>query len=213
VVVKPGSLSDAFFLRFSIHALGVGPRIDDSGCILLKREKNAENATGLSVLRSHRLQGEKPRQLEQEDCMTHLVLALALFGSEEVFGNFGLWTFLSVGAVALFGIFIPVVTWIQSREREREAFYKSETIRRVAEASTDGAKATVDLLREQNRLGLIKTREALKIAGVINIGVGIGLVIFLRMLVGLDIALCGLIPGFIGAGMLVYVYVLAEPLD
>jgi hypothetical protein len=142
--------------------------------------------------------------------MTHFVLAH--FGSEDVFRSFGMWAFLSVAAVALFGIFIPVATWIENRRKEREAFYKSETIRRVAEASTDGAKATVDLLREQNRLGLIKTREALKIAGVINIGVGIGLVIFLRVLVGLNIALCGLIPGFIGVGMLVYVYVLAEPM-
>jgi hypothetical protein len=142
--------------------------------------------------------------------MTHLILAL--FGSDEVFGSFGLWVFLSVGAVALFGIFIPVVTWIENRRKEREAFYRSETIRRVAEASSDGAKVTVELLREQNRLVLLKTREGMKIGGVINIGVGIGLVIFLRMLVGMNIALCGLIPGLIGVGMLVYVYVLAEPL-
>lgn len=139
-------------------------------------------------------------------------LTTALFGSNDVFGSFGLWAFLSVASVALFGIFIPVVTWIESRSKERAAFYKSETIRRVAEASPDGAKATVELLREQSRLGLIKTREALKIAGVINIGVGVGLVIFLRMLVGLNIAMCGLIPAFIGAGMLVYVYALAEPM-
>jgi hypothetical protein len=181
-----------------------------AGCIFLQAVKIQENATVLSEPRSHRLQGEKPRLRDQEDCMMHLIMAL--FGSEEVFGNFGLWAFLSVGAVALFGIFIPVVHWIDSRQKEREAFYKSETIRRVAEASPDGAKATVELLREQSRLGLIKTREGLKIGGVINIGVGIGLVIFLRMLVGMNIALCGLIPGFIGVGMLVYVYVLAEPM-
>ncbi|MGA2170706.1 MAG: DUF6249 domain-containing protein [Terracidiphilus sp.] len=139
-------------------------------------------------------------------------LAMHLLGAPDMNGM-GLWMFLSVGAVALFVVFIPTVHFIDSRRKEREAFYKSETIRRVAEASGDGAKATVELLREQNRIGLIKTREGLKIGGVINLGVGIGLVIFLRALVGSDVALCGLIPGLIGVGMLVYVYVLAAPLE
>ena len=143
--------------------------------------------------------------------MTHLVMAL--FGSEEVFGSFGMWAFLSIGAVALFGIFIPVTSWIDSRRKEREQFYKAETIRRVAEASPDGAQATVNLLREQDRLNRLKAREGLKIGGVINMGVGIGLVIFLRALTGPQVALCGLIPGFIGVGMLVYVYVLASPIE
>jgi hypothetical protein len=143
--------------------------------------------------------------------MTHLLMAL--FGSEDVFGGFGLWAFLSVGAVALFGIFIPVTTWIDSRRKERESFYKAETVRRVAEASPDGAKATVEMLREQDRLSRLKAREGLKIGGVINLGVGIGLVIFLRALTGPQVALCGLIPGFIGVAMLVYVYVLAAPVE
>ena len=143
--------------------------------------------------------------------MTHL--GVLLFGSEEVFGSFGLWAFVSVSAVALFGVFIPLVTWIENRRKERDAFYKSETIRRVAEASTDSARTTVELLREQHRMGLQKTREGMKIAGIINVCVGIGLLIFLRALIGAEpVYLCGLIPGFIGVGMLVYVYVLAEPL-
>ena len=143
--------------------------------------------------------------------MTHL--GVLLFGSEEVFGSFGLWAFLTISAVALFAVFIPLVTWMENRRKERDAFYKSEMIRRVAEASGDGAKATVELLREQHRMGLSKTREGMKIAGIINICVGIALLIFLRALIAADpVYLCGLIPGFIGIGMLVYVYVLAEPL-
>jgi hypothetical protein len=143
--------------------------------------------------------------------MMHLLMAL--FGPDEVFAGSGLWAFLSIGAVALFGIFIPVVTWIDSRGKEREAFYKAETIRRVAEASGDGARATVELLRQQDRLSRVKAREGLKIGGVINLGVGIGLVLFLRALTGPQVALCGLIPGFIGIAMLVYVYVLAAPVE
>ncbi len=144
--------------------------------------------------------------------MTHL--ALALFGSNDIFGSFGLWAFLSVGAVALFGVFIPVVTFIESRRKEREAFYQAETIRRVAEASGDGAKATVELLREQSRQERSKKREGMKIGGLINVGVGVALIIFLHALVhDAPVYLCGLIPGLTGVAMLVYVFALAAPLE
>ena len=142
--------------------------------------------------------------------MTHL--AMFLFGTPDM-EDMGRWLFLSVGAVSIFVVFIPLVTWMGTRQKEREAFYKAESIRRVAEASSDGAKATMDLLREQNRMSLIKIREGLKIGGVICLGVGIGLVAFLSRLVGSQVALCGLIPGFIGLAMLVYVYFLAAPIE
>jgi hypothetical protein len=139
-----------------------------------------------------------------------------LFGPEvAVFANYGLWLFLSIGAVALFGVFIPTVTWIDSRRKEREAFYKAETFRRMSEASGEGAKAAVELMREEERIKQVKAREGLKIAGVINVAVGIALVIFLRAMLGGHQGapyLCGLIPGFVGIAMLVYVYFLAEPL-
>jgi hypothetical protein len=156
--------------------------------------------------------GKNPAIPIQEHSMTHLVLAL--FGSDDVFGSFGLWAFLSVGAVALFGVFIPLVTFIESRRKEREAFYQAETIRRVAEASNDGAKATVELLREQNRQEKSKKREGMKIGGLINVGVGLGLMVFLHALVhDAPVYLCGMIPGLIGVAMLVYVYFLAAPLE
>ncbi|HEY1904052.1 MAG TPA: hypothetical protein VGG56_16600 [Terracidiphilus sp.] len=143
--------------------------------------------------------------------MTHFVLSL--FNDNDVFGSFGLWAFLSVGAVALFAVFIPLVTFISSRKEEREAFYKAETIRRVAEAPPGSSMAAIEFMREQNRISRIKAREGLKIGGLINIGVGIALVIFLRALIGMNIALCGLIPALIGVAMLVYVFALAGPLE
>jgi hypothetical protein len=146
----------------------------------------------------------------KEDFMSHLVTIL--FGAPEMEG-IGLWLFLSVASVAMFAVFIPLVVWIGSRQKEREAFYKAETIRRVAEASGDGARATMELLREENRMTLIKMREGLKIGGVICLAVGIGLIAFLTRLAGSEVALCGLIPGIIGVAMLVYVYVLAAPTE
>jgi hypothetical protein len=140
-------------------------------------------------------------------------LALLLFNNPEVFESAGKWIFLSVGAICLFAIFIPTVTWIDKQHKEREAFYKAETIRRVAEASGEGAKAAMELMHEEVRIKALKTSEGMKIAGLINLGVGIGLLIFLHALVpGEAVYLAGLIPGFIGVAMLVYVYVLAAPI-
>jgi hypothetical protein len=114
----------------------------------------------------------------------------------------------------LFGIFLPIVSWIDSRRKEREAFYRAETFRRVAEAPGESGTSAVQLLREQERMQAIKTREGLKIGGVINVGVGAGLIIFLHAMLGGGSAyLCGLIPLFIGVAMIVYVYVMAPSIE
>lgn len=107
--------------------------------------------------------------------------------------------------------FTAVVHWVDSSRKEREAFYRAETLKRLADAPGEGAKATIELMREDERIKRLKAREGLKIGGLINIGVGIALLIFLRALVGASVSLCGLIPGFIGVAMLVYVFVLAPP--
>jgi hypothetical protein len=143
--------------------------------------------------------------------MTHL--ALLVFGPDEIFGNYGLWVFLSVGAVALFGVFLPITTWLESRRKEREAFYKTETLRRVSEGSGDGGKASIEFLREQNRMAQFKTLEGLKIGGLIMIGTGIGVVALLWFLAGPAVSSCGVIPLLIGVAMLVYVYFLAAPVQ
>jgi hypothetical protein len=143
--------------------------------------------------------------------MTNLALYLLDVQNSAVFG---MWMFLSVGAVALFVVFIPVTTWIESQRKEREAFYRAETVRRITEASGEGAKAAVELLREQDRIERGKKYEGLKIGGLVNVGIGLGLSIFLYMLLpGKGVYLCGLIPGMIGVALLTYVYLLAKPVD
>lgn len=143
--------------------------------------------------------------------MTHLTVLLG--GPDEVFGNYGLWVFLSIGAVALFAVFLPITTWLESRRKEREAFYKAETLRRVSESSSDGGKASIEFLREQNRLMQFKTLEGLKIGGLIMIGVGVGVVVLLWFLAGPAVSSCGVIPLLIGVAMLAYVYLLAAPVQ
>jgi purine-cytosine permease-like protein len=128
--------------------------------------------------------------------------------------------------VAIFGILVPIVSvvsvftfvtfavWFETRRKEREAFYKSETLRRITESSGEGAKAAIELLREEDRLKRIKAREGLKIGGLVNLGLGVALMIFLRVLVSSrGVYLCGLIPALIGVSLLVYVLYMAAPLE
>jgi hypothetical protein len=124
-----------------------------------------------------------------------------------------------VGELVPIVIFVSVFTflvfaaWFSTRLKEREAFYKSENLRRITETSGEGAKAAIELLREDERLKRIQAHESVKIGGVVTLGVGLGLVIFLWAMVGPKLALCGLIPGLVGVAFLVYVYFLAPPVE
>jgi hypothetical protein len=134
---------------------------------------------------------------------------------------------IPIAAIVSPFVFVIFVVWFGTRRKEREAFYRSENLRRITEASGEGAKAAIDLLKEEERLKRIKAREGMKIGGLINVGLGIGLMIFLRVLLGGasvpgteflnggmgGVYLCGLIPGLIGAALLVYVYFLAGPVE
>jgi len=145
--------------------------------------------------------------------MTNLALTMFESGLGDISGM-GLWIFLSVGAVALFVVFIPVTTWIEGQRKEREAFYKAETIRRLTESSGEGAKAAIELLREQSRLDARKKREALKIGGLTTMAVGVALLIFLHQLVpNQAVYLCGLIPGLIGVVQIIYALFLAPKVE
>jgi len=143
-------------------------------------------------------------------------LTMLLLDGEGIFANpvMGLWMFLSIGAVSLFVVFIPLTSWIEARRKEREAFYKADTMRRLVESSGEGAKIAMEMLKEQDRQQRVKTREGMKIGGLINLGVGIALMIFLRALIGHEpVYLCGLIPGFIGVAMLTYALFLAPKIE
>ena len=133
--------------------------------------------------------------------------------------NFGL-------LIPIIGVCIPIVAIVSvfvfvtfavrygSQRREREAYYKAESLRRITESSGEGAKAAIDLLKEEERLKRINTREGLKIGGLVCFSVGIALVIFLRALIGNEpVYLCGLIPGFIGVALLAYVFFMAGPVE
>jgi hypothetical protein len=123
--------------------------------------------------------------------------------------NGALFLFLAVGSVALFS-FVAVAVWSENRRKEREAFYRSEVLKKVAETQGTGAASALDLLREQEMFADRRRRGATILGGLVNIAVGLALMIFLRMITNdAPVYLCGLIPLFIGIALVVYAYLLA----
>jgi hypothetical protein len=126
---------------------------------------------------------------------------------------FPIFMFLSVGAVALFS-FVAVAAWSDARRKEREAYYKSETLKKIAESGTGGG-AALEFLREQEKIAERKRREGMKLGGLITAVVGIALMIMLRAMghdpitgVPAGTYLVGLIPLLVGIVLLLYSYML-----
>ena len=114
-----------------------------------------------------------------------------------------------VGSIALFS-FLAVAVWSGTRQRERETYYKNETLKKIAESSGEGAKAAIELLREDRKPTQKRSIEGMKLGGLITSAVGIGLMALLH---GLEheepVYLVGVIPLLIGLVLLAYAFLLA----
>jgi hypothetical protein len=118
----------------------------------------------------------------------------------------GMYLFLSVGAISVF-TFVSIAVWTGTRQAEREAYYKAESLRRIAEMPGEGALQVIAMMRDEARLKEHRKIEGMKLGGVVNVAVGVGLYFMMRNL-GAP-ALVGLIPGLIGVALLVYALTLA----
>ena len=93
--------------------------------------------------------------------------------------------FLAVASIALYS-YLSINSYVNGRRKEREAYYKNETVRRRLEGT--------------------------KLGGLITTAVGLGLMIFLGIanddshLIGVAI---GVVPLMVGLALLLYAYRLA----
>jgi hypothetical protein len=114
-----------------------------------------------------------------------------------------------VGSIALFS-FLAVHTWSDARRKEREAYYRGETLKKIAESSGEGAKSALELLREQEKNAAKRLVEGLKLGGLITAAVGIGVMVLLYGLIhGEPVYLAGFVPFLIGLALLAYAFVFA----
>jgi hypothetical protein len=117
-----------------------------------------------------------------------------------------------VGSIALFS-FLGVASWSDARRKERESYYTTEALKKIADSSGDGAKSAVEYLREQERNARRRRVEGLKLGGLITAAVGLGVMVFLHSVVhdadDRGVYLVGLIPLLIGIVLAVYAFALA----
>jgi hypothetical protein len=119
-----------------------------------------------------------------------------------------IFVFLAVAAIALYS-YLSINSFVNGRRKEREAYYRNETVRRLTESQGAGADAAIALMREEDRLGTIRRLEGTKLGGLITTAVGIGLMIFLGIanddnhLIGVGI---GIVPLMVGLALLLYAY-------
>jgi Flp pilus assembly protein TadB len=119
--------------------------------------------------------------------------------------------FLSIVSVAMFS-FIGVAVWSRERRREREAYYRSETLRKIAETQGAGGNSAIEFLREDEKYAARRRGEGQKLGGLITLAVGIGMMVFIKAVDRGDpdpAYLVGLIPLLIGVALLAYTYLLA----
>jgi len=116
----------------------------------------------------------------------------------------------AIASIALFS-FLAIAVWSSARRREREAYYKSNTVKKIAESQGAGGNSAIEFLHEEERYATRRRQEGRKLGGLISIAVGVSIMIFIR---AVDHEpdpnyLVGLIPLFIGVALLAYAYFLA----
>ena len=125
---------------------------------------------------------------------------------------------IPVVAIICVFTFVSIAAWSDARRKEREAYYKSETLKKIAEAPGTGGQTALEYLREEERIRVARAErqagEGRRLGGLVTVAVGAGLMLFLWGITGHDtdargVYLVGAIPFLIGVALLLYSYVLA----
>ncbi len=107
-----------------------------------------------------------------------------------------------VGSVALFG-FLAVASWADARRREREAFFRHELLKKVAESP--GGQQVVELLRQEEADRIERQRQAIQLAGWVVLGAGIGVGVLLAALTRVaGLWSVGAVPALVGAALVLH---------
>ena len=106
-----------------------------------------------------------------------------------------------VASAAVLFLFVVALVWLGARRKDREDFYLSEMIKKIAASSGGTAQ---DFLREYENNKSRRRREAMTIAGIVGALAAIGLMVFLRGLIPLPVYRVGLIPLLPSVGLVIY---------
>ena len=112
--------------------------------------------------------------------------------------------FLVATMVSVFS-FISINAFLVQRRRERDAFYRNELFKKLAESPADQAQRILDLMREKDLATERRQREGMKLGGMVVTAVGLGLMAMLKLIAPHDDQAwaVGLLPLLIGVVLLV----------
>jgi hypothetical protein len=117
---------------------------------------------------------------------------------------------IPVATVVAVGAFLSVVGFARERRREREALYRHETARALVEKGAMTTEQFHAFLREEAMRPLRARLENVKLFGLVTALAGVGLMIGMRAADEAPARGMGWLPLGLGAGALVYAYVLAR---
>jgi hypothetical protein len=125
------------------------------------------------------------------------------------------WAVFLIPIVTIIAVFtfVAIATWSDNRRKEREAFYRHDTYRKLLEQSGDANRELLELMRLEDAREQRKRIDGMRLGGLITTAVGIGLIVFLFPLVEDEpVYLVGLIPLLIGLVLTFYgFFMLAKP--
>ena len=112
------------------------------------------------------------------------------------------WPMITLMTIASLS-FVAVIVWLASRMKEREDYYRSETVKKIAESGT--STAAIEYMRESDRIALLRLRGGIRLGGLVTAVIGIGLMVFLRAISPESgTYLVGLIPLLVGVTLFSY---------
>ncbi len=115
-----------------------------------------------------------------------------------------------VGSIALFG-FLAIATWVDSRRRERELFFRHELLKKIAENPGSNADQVMALLRQEEIDRVERVRDRLRLGGWITFAAGMGVSLLLSQLVRVPgLWAVGAIPSLIGLALLLSAFGMAQ---
>ena len=90
---------------------------------------------------------------------------------------------LMVGVIwVAFFSWLAVTGWARQRRREREAFYRNETEKRLLDKGEATAEQILRVRNQEERVRWLQRREGLKLGGLITVAVGVGIIVALPMI-------------------------------
>ena len=123
-------------------------------------------------------------------------------------------TFAAIVVVAIIWVaffsWLTVVGWATERRKEREAYYRHETEKRLVDKGAVTAEQLIELRNQEERVRWLRRREGLKLGGLITTAAGIAIVVGLRFVDtgARSVSPVGWIPLGIGLVLLLYVFLL-----